>query len=266
MEKRRFLGLMLCWYSVIGAAIVQRHDEPESDYLVGESGPHYMIDLPHEGHGVLVSEQWVVTVAHTIFYDYRDQPIEIHGVQNQITQVVFHPGFKKIPKHLLQGDSKPLMDFLFQRSDIALIKLKDPVKHIQPISLYEGSDEAGKTVVIYGKGATGSGLTGEIGETKHAKKLRHCRNVITTALDSWLAYVFDSPGKAIPLEGMHGSGDSGGPAVLYFGQKPYLAGLSSWQMWRGEISEFKGGLYGAKAYQVRISGYVKWIHSVMKGG
>ncbi|MDF1699060.1 MAG: hypothetical protein P1U56_24620, partial [Saprospiraceae bacterium] len=55
--------------------IIQRHDTSESDYRVKENIPEFMIDLPHEGHGVLISEQWILTVAHTIFYDYRNKEI-----------------------------------------------------------------------------------------------------------------------------------------------------------------------------------------------
>ena len=248
----------------ISSAIVQRHDVSEYGYIV-KKAPPYLIDLPHEGHGVLIAERWILTVAHTIFYDYRGKNIDIGGFRNQIIDVIIHPEYKEIPKALLNGDSKPLMKFLFDRSDIALIKLKEPVKHVKPIELYKESNEKGKTIEIYGKGAGRNGLSGEDAETKKDKILRYCRNLITNTYDKWLSYVFDSAKSGITLEGMHGSSDNGRPSIIYIDKTPYLAGLSSWQLWNGDLSKFKGSLYGTTAYQVRISQYVDWVNSVIDG-
>jgi hypothetical protein len=44
---------------------------------------------------------------------------------------------------------------------------------------------------------------------------------------------------------------------------PFLVGLSSWQLGHGDISTFKGGLYGTTAYQVRLSNYHAWILGVL---
>ena len=62
---------------------------------------------------------------------------------------------------------------------------------------------------------------------------------------------------------MHAAGDSGGASVIIENGKAYLVGLSSWQVWRGDIANFKGGLYGTTAYQVRVSNYRGWIESVL---
>ena len=43
-----------------------RHDVSAEKYRV-EKMPEYVVDMPGEGHGVLIAEQWVVTVAHSIF-------------------------------------------------------------------------------------------------------------------------------------------------------------------------------------------------------
>ena len=76
-------------------------------------------------------------------------------------------------------------------------------------------------------------------------------------------HAFNKPPEALPLEGMHGAGDSGGASVITENGKTYLVGLSSWQFWRGDLANFKGGLYGTTAYQVRVSNYGDWIESVM---
>ena len=262
MNKSKIaLLLIICTFAT---GIVRRHDLAEDRYLLNGAGPAYLIDLPHEGHGVLIAKQWIVTVAHTIFYDYHGKALEIQGTSHSIEKVVIHPGYAAIPDHLLKGDSQPLMDFFLSRHDIALIKLATPVQNAAPIAVYTGKDEQGRVVRIFGKGATGTGTTGEEAETKEQKRLRHCENRISQAKDQWLSYVFDEPDQALPLEGMHGAGDSGGPSVLMVEDVPYLAGLSSWQSWRGDLAAFKGGLYGTKAYQVRISTYSSWIEETMQ--
>ena len=62
---------------------------------------------------------------------------------------------------------------------------------------------------------------------------------------------------------MHGSGDSGGASIIYQDGELSLVGLSSWQFAIGDVSAFKGGLYGTTAYQTRISSYYNWIKGVV---
>ncbi|MBA6365470.1 peptidase, partial [Colwellia sp. BRX8-8] len=61
--------LSIIFFSTSSNAVVKRHDVPPENYVIDKM-PEYLIDMPHEGHGVLIDTQWVVTVAHTIFYDY----------------------------------------------------------------------------------------------------------------------------------------------------------------------------------------------------
>lgn len=245
-------------------AIVKRHDVNGNKYDVKVNAPQYLIDMPGEGHAVLISEQWMVTVGHVIFRDYRGIDFAISGVKNKISDVVFHPDFIKFPADFDYSNTNKLKLLLSTRSDIALIKLEHPVKHLKPIALYNQNDEQGKIVEIFGKGATGDGKTGMVFDTKLQKKLRFCWNVITGTDNKWLSYEFNSGDSALPLEGIHGSGDSGGASVIYVNKVPFLAGLSSWQ-WQGDKSEFSPMLYGTIAYQVRVSSYAKWIKSVING-
>ncbi len=243
-------------------AIVKRHDVDGSKYDVNEKPPQYLIDMPSEGHAVLISERWLLTVGHVIFGDYKGLAIDILGEKNTISDVIFHPDFVEAPEDFDYSNTEKLKSLLSTRSDIALIKLTNPVKHITPIALYKLNDEQGKIVEIFGKGATGNGKTGMVFDTKHERVLRYCRNIITGANSNWLSYQFDSGESALPLEGIHASGDSGGASVVTINKVPYLIGLSSWQ-WQGDKYEFTPMLYGTAAYQVRISSYVKWIHSII---
>lgn len=256
------LLLFFLLFAISSNAVVKRHDIPAENYIL-EKAPEYLIDMPHEGHGVLINSQWVVTVAHTIFYDYVDKDLRIGSKDYEIESVHIHPDYAEPKKSLFKGDLAPLMRFFKSRSDIALIKLTKTVSDVEPINLYTDTNEKGKTITVYGKGATGSGLTGEDPDTKSLRVINQFQNVVESAEGNWLAFKFDEPENALSLEGMHGSGDSGGASVVLHEGVPFLVGLSSWQLGHGDISSFKGGLYGTTAYQVRISSYHDWILDVL---
>ncbi|MFT5675044.1 MAG: hypothetical protein ACI808_000973 [Paraglaciecola sp.] len=254
--------LVFFFFSFGSNAVVKRHDIPPENYVV-EKTPEYLIDMPHEGHGVLINSQWIVTVAHTIFYDYVGKDLRVGSKTYEIESVHIHPDYTEPNKNLFKGDLAPLMSFFKSRSDIALIKLTSTVNGVEPINTYTGTSEKGKKITVFGKGATGNGLTGEDPDTKPLRVLNRFQNVVDSAEGKWLAFKFDEPANALSLEGMHGSGDSGGASVVFEKGVPFLVGLSSWQLGHGDISTFKGGLYGTTAYQVRLSNYHAWILDVV---
>jgi len=254
--------LFFTFFSIDSNAVVKRHDVSPENYVIDKM-PEYLIDLPHEGHGVLINSQWIVTVAHTIFYDYVGKDLIVGSKAYEIESVHIHPGYTKPNKNLFKGDLAPLMSFFKSRSDIALIKLTSAVSGVEPINIYKGKNEKGKIITVYGKGATGSGLTGENSDTKSLRVMNHFQNIVENTEGNWLAFKFDEPENALPLEGMHGSGDSGGASVIFQEGVPFLVGLSSWQLGHGDISTFKGGLYGTIAYQVRMASYHDWILGVL---
>jgi hypothetical protein len=254
--------LFIFFFSIGSNAVVKRHDVSPKNYVV-EKMPEYLIDMPHEGHGVLINSQWIVTVAHTIFYDYVGKDLIIGSKTYEIESVHIHPDYKEPNKGLFKGDLAPLMSFFKSRSDIALIKLTSIVSGVEPINIYKGSSEKGKYITVYGKGATGNGLTGEDPDTKSIRVMNQFQNVVESVEGNWLTFKFDEPANALSHEGMHGSGDSGGASVVIEGGVPFLVGLSSWQLGYGDISTFKGGLYGTIGYQVRLSNYHDWILGVL---
>ncbi|WP_020401434.1 trypsin-like serine protease [Kordiimonas gwangyangensis] len=260
------VGALILIHAIPAHAEVRRHDKPAAAYQPS-AAPSYLIDMPHEGSGILVAPNWVATVAHTIFYDYVGKTIEIGGQPYQMEKLVFHPGWRTDMPDLSDGDAAPLMTFLANRDDIVLIKLATDVTDREPISVYSGTNEVGQTVTIYGRGAKGNGLTGEDLPTKQDRMLGYFQNVIEDADERWLRFDFDAPGEnsdALELEGMFGSGDSGGPSVIVKDGKPYALGLSSWQVYEGLLADFKGGLYGRTAVQVRLSAYKDWIDATIQ--
>jgi len=250
------IALLAC--SQLSFAIVLRHDVSADHYEAAEA-PAYLVDMPHEGHGALIAPNWIVTVAHVIFYDCTGKKITIGNEEYQIEKVIKHDNSRSPDETLTRGDAKPLMDFMKTTSDIALIKLSSNVEGITPISLYPDNDEAGQIITAFGRGSTGDGLTGSVYSTKKQRVLRTMNNKVDSAEGGWLSIIFDNGPESLDLEGIDGSGDSGGPLVIYKDGVPYLAGLFSWDYVEGALASFQPGLYGNKSYQVRISSYRKWI-------
>jgi tetratricopeptide (TPR) repeat protein len=155
------------------------------------------------------------------------------------------------------------MDFQKTDKDIALLKLTKNVTGVKPIQLYRGGDEKGKKITAYGKGATGNGLIGAQLETAGTGVMNKFTNIISKVTDKWLFYRFDKSPEALPLEGMTGSGDSGGPAIIIENDTPYLVGLHSWHTYEGDMSNYQPALYGQSGVLVRVSGYQDWIKSVI---
>lgn len=261
--KRIILFTILASLALPCFSIVTKHDVNKDKYLA-KSFPEFLIDMPGEGHGVLIKPNWIVTVAHLIFSDYTGKEIVIHGKKFTIEKVIIHHNAKKPNRSLFEGDAKPLMDFMKTTSDVALIKLTEDVSHVQPIALYSDSDELGKEIVAYGRGSTGDGKQGSIFETKRQKVLRTMTNRVDLVEVNWISITLDDNKNALELEGIDGSGDSGGPLIIEKNGKQYLAGLFSWDYVEGDLKSFKHGLYGGKSYQVRISNYINWLNETIK--
>ena len=137
------ISTLLVLFSVQSQAIVVRHDVNSNDYLVNKA-PQYFVDMPHEGQGTLIAPQWVLTVAHVIFYDYRGKTLNIGGKEYIIEDVVIHQGYKKFNQELLSLGTEAVMEFQYQNQDIALVKLTQAVDNVTPIQLYQAKDELGK--------------------------------------------------------------------------------------------------------------------------
>lgn len=271
------LAVVMLVAAPAGHAIVIRPGVPDSKYVVSENAFPPLVDLPGEGNGVLIAKRWVVTVGHTARTMRTTPPhnyVIIGGKRRSFTEVILYPGFlaeyrvfedalSEWASGALSGDAAPLMAKAASVHDMALIKLTEPVEDVKPIALYRGSNEQGKLVKIYGKGATGNGLVGEYPHSPHRGKLRRAHNRITSAHEHWLLYKFDCGPGALSLEGVSGSGDSGGPVLIQEDGEWKLAGLDAQSRWKGDLSKYRSGVCGQEFASSRISYYAAWIDSVI---
>lgn len=246
-------------------ALVIRDDVDDTAYRVPATAFPALADMPGEGHGTLIAPRWVVTAAHVVAAQGITH-VEVNGAMRPVRRIVVHPGYKPLPESvaaaaLASDDAADVMAFVASSDDLALIELETAVADVTPATLYRGDDELGRTVRQLGKGATGTGDEGETAGSPHRTLLRRIENSITGADARWISYRFDPPASALPLEGMTGSGDSGGPVLIEKGGHWQLAGLASWRYIPGSMQRI--GIYGHGGYCVRLSRYAEWIDTMM---
>lgn len=273
------LAFCLLAVPTAAGAVVIAADMEDRSYRVPASAFPALVDLPSEGHGVLIAPKWVVTAAHAAPMQMQgmEEEVSIGGMARKIRRVVTYPGYGKLPDRLVKealasGDLSKLSAFLASSNDIALIELVSPVTDVTPIALYRGDREVGMTAELVGKGATGNGGAGQYPHSPHRTVLRHAFNAIVGADARYVWYRFDPPPTALPLEGITGSGDSGGPLLIGKGRSRQLVGLASWSryppdhpFWKTWTPDrpFVEGLYGQIVHAVRISRYIPWIEGVI---
>ena len=264
MSQLVLLALLVASFSA--SAIVIRHDVDDAKYRVPASAFPALVDMPGEGHGVLVAPRWVVTAAHAITWQSEIKQVTINGIRRDVERLVIHPGYKKPPQELLD-QSLATWDWTLFRvllstsDDIALLKLAQPVTDVSPVAIHKSDSQFGEIIKIIGKGATGNGVTGYEFSSSHRTELRLAYNKVTSAHGRWFCYMFDKPSDALPLEGGSGSGDSGGPIVIQVEKEWLLAGLTSWTDPQSAIRT--PGRYGQISCNVRLHHYKSWIESVI---
>lgn len=262
----RLLLLALLAVSFSASAIVIRDDVDDSNYRVPASEFPALVDMPGEGHGVLIAPQWVITAAHAITWQSEMKQVTINGVPRSVERLVIHPGYKKPPQELLDKalatwDWTLFRVLLSSSDDVALIKLARPVTDVSPVAINKSDDEFAQIIKVIGKGATGNGVTGYEFSSSHRTELRRAYNKVTSAHGRWLCYMFDKPSDALSLEGGSGSGDSGGPVLIQTEKHWLLAGLTSWSDPQSTIKT--PGRYGQITCNVRLSHYKDWIESII---
>lgn len=262
----RWLFLALAALPFAAGAIVIRDDVDDARYRIEESDFPALADMPGEGHGVLIAPRWVVTAAHAAPMEGMGATIAINGSAYGVERVILHPGYKVMPEALgkealATGNPSRIHAFLATSDDIALIRLATPVNDVRAVALYRGAAEVTQIAALIGKGATGNGAIGQRPDVPHRTSLRRAYNAITGGNERYLWYRFDPPPQGLPLEGVLGSGDSGGPLAVNDHGTWQLVGLGSWITAVPEHA-LDAGFYGQVVHNVRVSRYVDWIEGV----
>lgn len=224
-------------------AIVIRDDVPDADYRVADAEFPYLCSVAG-AMGTALDAHWVLTAAHVAKYAQPGAQISCGGEHvRQLQQVFLVPGTRLfLPDHW--------------DHDIAMIRLDRGLPEMPFPTIHRNSDEAGRQVLFVGHGGTGNGVSG-IGDEDGV--LRRATNTVESADDNTLVFDFDFPDEALPLEGISGPGDSGGPALLP-GNSPSVVGVSS----RQDSGDYQVGHYGVREIYARVSAYADWIDQVMK--
>lgn len=264
----RHIALLLLLACTSAHAIVIRDDVPDMQYRAAIADLPALADLPMEGHAVLIAPQWLVTAAHAVVPTLSC--VELGGMQRAVRRVVMHPGYRRPPQAMVEtalasGDWSDFFEFQSGTDDIALIELVEPVQDIAPVALYRGV-ALGERVRILGRGATGTGAHGHPLDAPRRGELRQGENRIDTDDGRWIAYTFDAPPNALPLEATIGSGDSGGPILIAVGDGWQLLGIAAWKRAVVEGTELRPGAYGESSVGVRLQHYAEWMQQAMAEG
>lgn len=247
-------------------AIIIRHDTGYAGYFAREADFPAVFRLTSmDGRPVciatLIDPSWAITAAHclreTPLQDHLDAgrpyAVEVAGQAAEVVDAVVHEQY-------VPGSAHGGADV-----DLALLRMDRALGIPRPMPLYRQQDEHGRVMTFLGWGfhAVGSG-----GQFMNDGRFRQARNTVIHAAHR-LHFRFDDPSpahsRALPLEGLPGTGDSGGPALVFHQDRWHLAGVAVGELARlaDDGTELRQGLYGAVVLYERLSRHQQWIDDVL---
>lgn len=244
---RVLISVTLFGLPAVVAAIVMRHDVESGAYerlAAGFSKPVVISATETgsaDGMGVWIAPNWILTAAHVAAGIQPGDRIGPGRTMN-VVRVALHPDWPDAPV------------------DVGLIRVEAGQPEPEFVQICAPGEVEDQEVVFIGAGDFGDGVTGPA----HADgRMRAARNAVVFADASLVAFVFDGPdsGQSLPLEGISGPGDSGGPAYLESEDGICVLAVSSGQ--DTEPTGGKEGRYGVVEFYARVDVLREWINSIV---
>lgn len=239
---------LLCLAFRTAEAIITRHDVPqEKYYALATTVPrpvvlHLNDQGSADGMGTWIGEDWILTAAHVGEMTHVGDRVG-RNAEYEVLNVVLHPGWPG--------------DFV----DIALIRVATGESENSPVPVCKPADRTNSGIIVAGAGDAGDGQSGP---AVFDGKMRAAENTIHTMDETFVVFVFDSPTSpaAMPLEGISGPGDSGGPAYARTESGYCVLAVSV-----GQDTDPTGGVegvYGVLEFYARVDVLREWIASVIE--
>ena len=218
------------------AAIVERADRDDGEYLELASRYASALSLDGFGEGVLIAPRWILTSAGVASALQAAHVSRLHvgGSEHAIVETFLAP---------------PSI-----HGDIALVFLAEPVAGIEATPVHRERDEGGKPVVIAGHGA--SGAIGASQPLRDGRK-RAAINTVDRVDDARLHLRLKGADEASDLQGAAAAGDEGAPAYLESQGRLTVAGIAQGPR-AGSVPKV-----GDEDTYTRLSGFAPWIDETM---
>ena len=210
----------------------------------------------------MISQNHVITAAHC-FEGGRKQGFTVKGYswKRKAKATHFNPDCQF---HLLNDGPN--------RCDVAIVELetKEDDAPVTAVPVYNGSDEEGKTLTFFGWGVTGTAdkiSKRDCNDGPEDGVFRTGQNVVAKATapiegGGLIEYTMraNDDKRALPLEAICASGDSGSPAFITGDDgREYIAATDSGS------DDKNGCAYGSTDQMCRLSRHYAWIQSVIGG-